>query len=361
MLLDMKRFLIFALNLIFFLPVFSQQTKILTAEKHNEYGLVYTLPTTAFQIEITVVKETYIAGPYSKYSKIFTSDSQVISKDAINWNIETVKVYPYGVSNDENAYLMQLKPGSLTYIGVAEDGMLLSINKEPENNTLYLSDSKTIEGTPITGKEFLEYVNEDFIAAQSSYKKAQLLAEEIMDIRDAKVSLTRGTAETMPTDGRQLEIMLASLEKQEKALMNAFTGGSWKEKIVRTFSIIPKEEGKMIICKLNKSEGLIDENSSNGEPIYANISIVEEAQLPMDSKGEEKKLPKDAVVYCIPGVGSLNITYKNQSLFKKSYPMSQFGMVFGLNPSIFTDKKEPSYAIFDPTTGALKELSSIKD
>lgn len=31
----------------------AQQTKILTADKHNEYGLVYTLPITTLEIEVT--------------------------------------------------------------------------------------------------------------------------------------------------------------------------------------------------------------------------------------------------------------------------------------------------------------------
>ena len=32
----------------------AQQTKLLTADKHNEYGLVYSLPTTALDIEVEV-------------------------------------------------------------------------------------------------------------------------------------------------------------------------------------------------------------------------------------------------------------------------------------------------------------------
>ena len=39
------------------MPVAAQQTKLLTAEKHNEYGLVYTLPVTALDVEVTAVKE----------------------------------------------------------------------------------------------------------------------------------------------------------------------------------------------------------------------------------------------------------------------------------------------------------------
>lgn len=356
----MKKVLLLLALIGSFFAGYAQQTKLLTAEKHNEYGLVYTLPLTAFQVEVVAVKEVKIGGPFSKYSKLFTADTKVISEDDVNWTIESVKLTPYGVPDPDNRYLMQLKAGATTFIGVADDGMLLSINKEP-SLTLPVATSVTpVEGTQVSGKEYLEFVNEDFTSAQSSYKKAQLLAEELQEIRDAKLSLTRGTAETMPTDGRQLEIMLASLDKQEKALMNAFTGASWKERVVRTFSFLPDEEGKSVLCRFNGSDGILDADDYSGEPLYISVDVTEKPELPVDAKGEEKKIPKDAVMYCIPGTAELTVSYMGNQLYGKAFEMSQFGMLFGLNPSIFTDKKEPSYAIFDASTGALKELGTLK-
>ena len=342
------------------LAINAQQTKLLTAEKHNEYGLIYTLPITAFQVEVVAVKEIKIAGPFSKYSKLFTADSKVIVEDKINWTIESVRITPYGIPDSENRYLMQLKAGATTYIGVADDGMLLSINKEPVFSSPEALNVSSIEGIPVSGKEYLEYVNEDFTSAQSSYKQAQLLAEELQEIRDAKLSLTRGTAETMPTDGRQLEIMLESLDKQEKSLMNAFIGASWKERVVRTFSLIPQKEGRTVVCRFSVTEGIVDADDYSGEPVYLTVNVIEEPELPVDAKGEEKKIPKDAVIYCIPGTAELSLSYMDNPLFSKVYQLSQFGILFGLNPSVFTDKKEPSYAIFDSTTGALKELGTLK-
>lgn len=339
--------------------IYAQQTKLLTAEKHNEYGLVYTLPLTSFKVDIVAVKENKIAGPYSKYSKIFTKDANVISKNEVSWYIESVYITPFGTPDSENRYLMQLKPGAFTSICVGDDGMLVAINKEvniPVSETLTVTQ---LEGDPLDGKEYLEFVNEDFIAAQSSYKQAQLLAEEIMEIRDAKISLTRGTAETMPTDGRQLEIMLEQLERQEKALMNAFTGSSWKERVVRSFTFTPEKEGKTAICKLNPTSGVVS-TTENGDPVYITVSNVVEAEIPLDSKGEAKKLPKDAVMYCIPGSADISVSLKGNTLSQATFNISQFGMLFGLNPSIFTDKKEPSYAIFNPATGALEDLGTLK-
>lgn len=357
----MIRFILGFLLLTITFSLQAQQTKTLTAEKHNEYGLVYNLPVTSFKIDIVAVKETKKAGPFYKYAQKFAGTSKVITEDLTTWTIESVKITPFGVAAPEKSYLMQLKAGATTYIGVGEDGMLLSINKEPKLQPSDISYNLTGDGQPTTGNEYLEFVNEDFISAQSSFKKAQLLGEELMEIREAKTSLTRGTAESMPTDGRQLELMLQSLDKQEKALIQAFTGNSWKERTLRSYIFTPNAEGQTIVARFSDFNGAVDADDYSGDPVYAVLTIIEKPSIPVDSKGEEKKLPKDAVIYKIPSTVNLSLSYKGKTLTQGDFRISQFGMNFGLSPSIFTDKKEPSYAVFDPTNGAVMEIGSLNN
>ena len=80
-------------------------------------------------------------------------------------------------------------------MSVADDNMLLAINKEVEAPVASDVDAPVLSDR-IDMNEFLQYVNEDFISSRSSAKRAQMLAENLMEVRDAKVSLTRGT----PTD-----------------------------------------------------------------------------------------------------------------------------------------------------------------
>ena len=341
--------------------IWSQQTKLLTADKHNDYGLVYTLPVTALEIEVTALRNIKKAAPFYKYAKKYTGATNVVSEDSETWTIESIRVTPYGVPDPESRYIMQLKNNSLTYIGVAEDGMLLSINKEPNlpQNVERNNVKDAINGVPVDA--YLQYVDEDFILAKSSARQAEMLAEELMEIRDAKISLTRGTADVMPSDGRQLEIMLNSLDQQEKALMAAFTGSISEERITRTFTFMPSESGKWVLFRMSNFAGIVNPDDYRGEPVYVSVNITQEGKLPVDPKGEEKKFPKDGIAYCIPGSALINISLKGEELFSKEFEMAQFGVIFGLNPSIFTDKKEPSYAIFDSSTGALKEIGSVKE
>ena len=343
-------------------PVIGQQTKVLTADKHNEYGLVYTLPKTALRIEVTATREVRKAGPYYQYAKKYVGTDKVVKDDAEIWTIGSVRVAPYGVPDTSTRYLMQLKPGATTFIGVADDGMLLSINTDPADIPEFKSSTPGgMEGEKLADKEYLQYVDEDFIASQSSAKQAQMLAESLMEIRDAKLSLTRGTADQMPTDGKQLELMLNSLSHQEAAITAAFLGNITKETVVKSYTYLPEEDGRTVLFRLSDFGGFVEPDDFSGEPVYINVSVTEEGSLPVDAKGETKKVPKDAVAYTIPGSAKITLTYKGKTLFSEDYDMAQFGVVFGLNPLLFSDKKAPSYAVFDPATGGLKEIGALKD
>lgn len=339
----------------------AQQTKILTGDKHNEYGVVYKLPTTALEIEVEAVHSIYKAGPYFQYAKKYLGTEDVIMQDAEVWEIKSLRVRPFGIADDSEEYLMQLKSNSVSYLNVDRDGVLLAINREIE---LPQPQPQEREGSGLTTStldtdEYLKYVTGDFLASQSSSKRAQLLAESLMEIRESKISLSRGTAETMPTDGHQLELMLSSLAEQEQALTDAFIGTTQTETVIRKFTYIPNaENSKEILFRMSDFAGFVSADDYSGAPIYISIEITRQGEMPLDEKGEEKRLPKDAVIYNIPGAAMVSLTYSGKKLFEKEFDFSQFGIKFGLNPGLFNSKKEPSYLILDPTTGGIRELGS---
>ena len=360
-----RRLTVFALFAGMLLTVFAQQTKILTAEKHNEYGLVYSLPTTGLQIKVTAVRETRKAGPYRQYAKKYLGTSKIVEEDAVNWQITGVEVTPVGVKDDETQYIMQLKAGALTYIGVDADGMLISINTPPEAPENELEGSVDLTGVVIRSDggidDYLQFADMDFVSAQNSMRQAEMIAGSLMDVRDAYLSLTRGTADNMPTDGRQLELMLSSLKDQEGAFTRAFSGSTTVEEFTRQFVYIPEEEGEEILFRLSDFNGIVNPDDYSGSPVYIKTEIMREGTLPLDVNGEPKKFPKDGVVYALPGSANISIYSDDGNYYSKEMEFAQFGTTFALAPSLFTDKKNPSYARFSPVTGALLEVGKVAE
>lgn len=348
--------------ILFTLPVFSQQTKVLTAEKHNEYGLVYTLPTTALRITVTAQRETRKAGPYMQYAKRYIGTLNIVNEDLVKWTITDVEVTPVGVKDDDTQYLMQLKAGATTFIGVASNGMLLSINTEPESpeEVETVSSKGVILQNGGGVEDYLQYVDMDFVSAQNSMKQAEMVASSLMDVRDAYLSLTRGTADSMPSDGRQLELMLSSLKAQEGALTRAFTGAVTIEEFQKQYTYIPDGDGEEILFRLSDFAGFTDAEDYSGSPVYIKTEVLMEGALPTDVNGDQKKFPKDGVVYAIPGTAKISLYSRQGGLYDEEMEFAQFGTRFALAPSLFTDKKSPSYAVFNPVTGALKEIGLVQ-
>lgn len=345
------------------IPATAQQTKMLTADKHNEYGLVYTLPVTALRFEITARRTVSKAGPYFEYAKRYMGIDNVVKEDSESWEILSVKAEPYGIPDTESEYLMQVKPGSLTSVCVGDDGMLLAINREVDAPVLKLKGTDsgpmlTDNGSP---RDYLQYVDEDFLASQSSAKQAQMLAANILEVRDARISLTRGTADNMPTDGKQLELMLNSLDRQEKTMQAAFTGTIESETVTRTFTFTPDESGKFILFRMSDFAGFVGRDDYSGDPVYITVDVVREEELPVDDKGKEKAIPKDAVIYNIPGAARISLSLNGKNLWSDEVECSQYGVQFGLQPTLFSDKKGRSYAIFNPSTGALVKIAEISE
>ena len=80
--------------------------------------------------------------------------------------------------------------------------------------------------------------------------------------------------------------------------------------------------------------------------------------MPVNDKGEEKEFPKGGVAYCIPGSADVKIDFEGKTFVNKSFEMAQYGIVFGLEPKMFSDKKAPAYLLLDPVTGGIRELGT---
>lgn len=341
------------------IPSRAQQTKMLTADRHNEYGLVYSLPVTSLRFEVTARRTVSHAGPYFQYAKKFLGTDRVIKEDAEKWEIISVKAVPFGTPDTDQQYEMQLKPGALTSICVDSDGMLLAINRETEAPALPDPAQDSGLTAEVHPKDYLQFVNEDFLASQSSAKQAQMLSESLMEVRDAKISLTRGTAETMPTDGHQLELMLNSLRQQEASMTAAFLGSTETQTVTRTFTFTPGEPGKYILFRMSDFAGFVDADDYSGDPVYVSVRLSREPEMPVDAKGEAKKLPKDAVIYNIPGAAGISLTLNGDRLWEGEVECAQYGIQFGLAPTLFSDRKARSYAIFNPATGGLVKIAEL--
>ena len=361
----MKRSKIWSVALVAMLSVAgvsAQTTQKLTATKANEYGLIYSLPKTVLDITIEAEKEVKKPGEYFKYAKKYLDSDNAIAQTSQQWTLKSITVNVRAVADADERYLVQFKKGTTPYMYVNAQNFPLAINTEKvyEVEAPVLPEAKAAEPTPLETAAATQVISQEMLQSQSSAKRAELAANQIYALRQSRTDLITGQADQMPPDGQAMQLVLDNIAAQEAALTAMFMGTVQHSTDVKTFTIVPDSlGGESIVARLSALNGIVDSDDLSGCPIYVNIEVAERGQLPVnEATGLVKTFPKGGIAYRIPGKAKVAVEYDGQKVYEKTIDMAQYGVVFGIDPSMITNTKAPAYVVFDPLTGAIKELGT---
>lgn len=338
----------------------AQSTQIFTASKINEYGLVYTLPQT--RLDITVVAEQTVETPgeFRLYSKKYLNIDPILEKSA-KWTLKSIIINTAGTPDQNARYLVQFKSGSTPFMLLDNNDAPIAVNDESAT----LPSSPILPAaTPLT-RSILDSpaadqaMTQEMLLSSSTAMRAKLAADKIYELRQSRNDIISGNADQMPSDGEAMKLALDNLQSQEQALTAMFTGTTQKATAVRTYALIPTAKGgDYVIARISVVDGPVDADNLSGMPINLNIAVTERGVIPRNDNGEEKRFPKNGLAYRIPGKATATVTFNGNTVATHTFDLAQAGIVFGLDPGIFSDKKAPAYVIFDPSTGAIKELGT---
>ena len=342
--------------------VSAQQTQRLTASKDGNYGLVYTLPSTA--INITVEAERTVASPgeFYKYASRYFDAADAVPAPTESWKIVSVTLASEGVTDpDAPQYLVTLKSSASPFIITDRRGMPLAINTDriAEQQQPALPQPRDPQPTPLDGPDARRALTAEMVQSSSQAKKAELAAARIMEIRASRNDYLTGQADQMP-DGEALKIILKNLDAQEEALTAMFLGTRQTSTQVITYTVTPGQElDRHIIGRLSNTAGPVEADDLRGAPIYLDLQVTARGTMPVNDKGETKKMPRNGVPYCIPGTARATVSFGGRQLAAQDFEMAQFGVTYSLDPELFTSKKSPSYLIFNPATGGIQTIAPL--
>ncbi len=362
----MKKYLFLALAALTLLSASAQKTTRLTASKDNEYGLIYTLPLTAFEVTVAVEKTVRTPGEFARYAEKYLADAPILTPST-SCRITQVVVNPTAYADTDERYLVTLKGAGAPSVIVTDANFPLSINDDgyaPESDLLPLPVAVEAKPTILERPEAKRAVTPEMIQSKSSAKRAQLAAAKIYELRTVRNDIISGQADGMPSDGAAMQLALDQLNLQEEALTAMFTGTVKTSVEVKTFKVSVPAEGdptRTVFARLSQSQGLVGPDDLSGAPLYITITPATTGELPLNEKGVAKTFPKGGVAYRIPGSADVSVSYDDKTLFNARFDVAQYGVIFGLDPSLFTSKKNPSYLHFNPLTGAIRELGTLSE
>lgn len=317
-------------------------------------GIAYFLPKTAIEVNIIATKTNYTPGDFCQYANRYLRINDITSEPSTNWEIKKIEVRTVGVPDSTKAYIIKLSDKSvMSDIEVTDNGIIKAINTSaPKSvNTEYVLEKSQ------PAEDGRKYMTEEILTAGSTAKMAELTAKEIYNIRESKNLILRGQADNMPKDGESLKLIMDNLDKQEKALVQMFTGKELKEDKLFTTVILPEKDfTEAVAMRFSQKLGVLQPDNLAGEPIYIKIESLTPIQtISTEENSKKKKAPK-GVLYNIPGKANVSVTYKGKNIIEDNNMMfAQFGNTELLVNDLF-NKKVNTRVIFDTVTGGIQKI-----
>lgn len=323
------------------------------AQKDNG-NFTYFLPKTEVSISLLIEKTTYTPGRLADYCDLYFK-TKAQKEPEVSYRIVGMTFATDGVPDESKQYSLVVdKKHSILSIDCDRNGVLKAINtkgNEEQRQQRFTPAPRPALPSPN------DYMSQDILSSTNLPKMAQMVAQEIYDIRDSRNQLSRGEAEFMPKDGEQLKIMLAQLQTQENALMQVFEGTTVTDTTEAVVSFVPdKENARLTVFRFSRHFGLTSADDLSGAPFYA---VTEDMQTPAEAPVIDEKLKKqkdDMIIGVnIPGKIKIRITDGTNTLGSFSTYAAQFGTVDTLSGSLF-GKKFTSQIVLDKATGGITNL-----
>ncbi len=342
----------------------AQTTQKLTAGKANEYGLIYTLPVTVIAVTVAAEKTVRQPGDFIRYAKEYLGMDPIV-EPSVTCRLKSVTITTRGVADNEERYLVQFKSGSTPFMILSDTDFPLAINTEAvaAATAAQLPQPREAGPTILETPAATQAMTAEMLQSTSSAKRAELAAARIFELRQSRSDIISGSADNMPSDGQAMQLALDNLNNQEAALTAMFLGTEQTSTQVATFTAVPPagndQSWQCVIARLSSLDGIVDADDLSGDPIHLTVNVTSRGTLPKNEKGEEKRFPKGGLAYRIPGTAEVTASFMGSDVAATQIDVAQYGVVFGLDPNLFTNKREPAYATFNPVTGAIREIGSV--
>lgn len=340
----------------------AQNTTKLTASRANEYGIIYNLPQTTLDIAVEIELTETAPGEFANFAPRFFDIPGIITVPSHSASVKSIVVTPRGVPDTENEWLMTFKNSNTVFVVLDDAGVPVAINTEdiPERPAPALPVARAAAPTALEVPAARQAVTQEMQQSTSNSKRAQLAAQRIFELRENRNDLISGQADNTPPDGRSMELALDNLTAQEAALTAMFAGTEKNWTLVQQANFTPgdSEVRNMVIGRISPTLGLVSPDDLSGEPLYLNIDVLTRGELPVENNGQVRRFPEKGVAYNIPGTARVTLSFRNEVVYSEVFELAQLGVAYGLDPKMFTDRRNPSFVIFNPTTGGIVTLGS---
>ena len=297
--------------------------------------VTYFLPATGVEVEVTAVKEYYVAGPYARFARKYLG----IEVPVVDYSVTTITEIKLTTTcmadMSSPCYTLPTWRSKDKFLALTTQGLVSFEDKEEASGNKWLGNPSTAEAEVLYSAP----------APDASYsagpipwevapdKPQEYLAKDAAEIilaaRRERYNIAIGNTDAT-FSGESLGAALGELDRIENQYLPLFTGYKTLETQHITVSVLPlssKKDQRYPLFAVSPEEGLIATGGSEDTVYYLDIVKVLSSDpgiVPATGKEESKNI----IHYRVPAVCDLKLTDGENVLFTKRTAVYQLGREF---------------------------------
>jgi hypothetical protein len=355
----------------------------------GQQGVVYALPRTVVNIDVTIDRIENYKGPYADYALRYLGLKNVVMNNAVEYAISDITITTSPEPDPEQYYFVEVgaklaKGQKAGLLSLSDAGLILGTIPEPVDSvvkTIILdkgAETPMVSEKDIFPEVFKYYadvsvfekvdtiirkVSIDTMTMERQYlkrtmvekspeQKAKEAADFISKIKDNRFNLITGYQE-VNYNKETLEYMDTQLKVMEKEYMKLFTGISVHKTLKFHYKYIPianQINTEIPIFKFSRTQGTMDLDEAGGKVITIKIQRVGNTNNVSSYLGRAPKEEKEqGIYYRIPELARVIVKLDQNTSEETQCLVNQLGLVTNLP----ADKWK---ARFHKETGGIKGL-----
>ncbi len=348
-------------------------------EKHKVEGIMYSLPRTAVDVDISINVYHYTPGPFSQYAHSYMNISNVEQQAMSFWEIDAVNIRET-IEADPAAKYWIVPNKIMPDIQLTAQGILAGINTTlvfdaPENVERFFPVRKKLPndilftdlGVKRNKYEVIDtiwrVIERDSVIKRipvyqsvekekAWHHKAQDAANFIIKIRKRRFKL-EAAIEEQQGDGEGVGIMIEKLEALEQTYLELFIGKTEVEKRYSHWRIVPesaKSTQHFHLAFLDIETADIVDTEAQAH----NLKLVFELHnTSFTNQINPEKLSDVGLITRQSAVGTVYLDLNGDVVFKKNLNLPQMGGFFNIPSKLMS---EDTKILINPKTGSLQMI-----
>lgn len=322
--------------------------------EQGEPALVYYSPKTTVCIDLAYTVEKEEPGLYAQYAESMIGATNAVMANKTTYALKDAHIATKTTADPARAHKVVPEKDVPLLLSINEKGLLTGYNVavDAAPTKTDKNDGKCNQcDKPRAPKNKVAPLPEEVLKASTPLAQANAVAKQIFHIRETRMYLLNGEVEHAPADGKAMELVLAELDKQERALTELFIGKRTKRTEHKKVQFAP--EDKKCILYFSEENGFTTEENLEANTVVVSVTL--RPQQAVNNPEKKKNAAVSQIVYNLPGSGDVKVLYKGNELARRTIQIAQIGVNIPLPKELF--KGDLPKIVFSEKTGNVISIS----